>query len=229
MALLGQTKPEDILGMSQEEFKKRLESTVTKEDFAKQAEENQKTASSLDEIKAAIAALKPTPVAEPEVDPSGEVADLLNDPKTFIKNSTKDLQASQLQTQADLQEMRARQDPNLAPYFAKHGEELVQKASGMSLAQRAHPNFWSFHVRTVMGDKLIKGEVKGGAYPSLIGTSSFGPSSTESTNPADGMAPDMVEYFKKRNIPLESAAKIMKLQADGEPISIATVKGVANA
>ncbi len=78
MALLGQTKPEDILGMSQEEFKKRLDSAVTKEDFAKQAEENQKTASSLDEIKAAIAALKPTPVAEPEVDPSGEVAEDLH-------------------------------------------------------------------------------------------------------------------------------------------------------
>ena len=229
MALLGQaTKPEDILGMSQEEFKKRLDGGATKEDLASLAEENKKTASSLDEIKAALAALKPA-AAEPVLDPGDPTTDLLTDPTGFINKSTRGLQDAQLQTQADLQEMRARQNPEFSGIFAKYGKDLIERAAGMSIAQRANPNFWAWHIRTVVGDKLIKGEIKAENYPSLIGTSSVGPNVGDTSNPGDRFTQEQRDYFKSRGIPLDKAAAIQKLYDDGEQISMANVKKAANA
>src|SRR5262249_9613022 len=132
--------------------------------------------SGLAELKESLKALTTPPPPDPVADPTADeiTTSLLLDPKKFVSEETKGLQAAQIQTQAQLQEMRARQNPKFSGVFSKYGDELVAAAEKMPLAQRAQPGFWDWHTRTFIGDKMITGKIDQGSYPSLIGSSTIG-------------------------------------------------------
>lgn len=82
-------------------------------------------------------------------------------------------------------------------------------------------NFWSHVVKNFLGDKMVKGEIREGNFPSLMGASSVGVRSDgSSSDPNLGFTSDVADFYRQRNIPLEKAAKIQKLMAvNGEPIT----------
>jgi hypothetical protein len=225
----GQVDPEKILGMKPEDLKSRLDASASKDDLKAITEAQTALGGSLNEIKEALKALTtkpPDPVIEE--DPTDPTTAVLTDPRGFIRKETQDIQNANLDTRAQLEEMRARQNPRLAGAFQKYGDELIATAAKMNLAQRANPAFWEWHVRTILGDKVIKGEFKGD-YPSMVGASSFSPGEPDASDPNKGLDPDMAAYYKKRGIPLDQAAKIMKMMNDGEPVTHAALKGSGNA
>jgi hypothetical protein len=125
-----------------------------------------------------------------------------------------------LQAAADVQEMRARQaNPSI---FQKYGQQISESAGKFPLQQRAQSSFWDWHLRTYLGDKLMKGEIESGSYPSLMGGSSFAPSATgETADPNKGFDPQVAARLKERGIPLDKAAAINDLMSkNGEPIDI---------
>lgn len=219
--------PEKVLGMSQEDFKKKLDSAVTKDDLtALKTEMAEASKGSLDEIKAALAALKPPPVdPATEIDPTDPTVAVLNDPTGFVRKQMQPLADGQVQTQAQLQEMRARQNPRFAKIFNEFGDELVGMAAKMPVGSRAQDNFWEWHIRTFLGDKFVKGELKQTSYPSLIGSSTVAPGSSDPNDPAAGMDPQVAAWLKDRGVPLDKAARITKLMGqDGEPITLENYK-----
>ena len=230
MAVFQKTQPEDILGMSQDDFKKKLESSATKEDVdaIKSTVEG-----SLSEIRQALSNLT-TPKPEPVVEstPDDDVTGIITDPKGFIQKETAGLKASNLQTQADLQEMRARQNPMFANVFAQYGGELTQLAAKMPLESRAGQGFWEWHIRTFLGDKFVRGELKSQSYPSLIGSSSVlpNPDGGLPDDPNKGFTSEQAAFFKEHNVPLDSAAKIDRImRRDGNPLTLEAYKAAGNA
>jgi hypothetical protein len=230
MAVFGNNTvdPEKIIGMKPEELKSKLDSAVTKDDLKAVTEQVTQFNTGLTELRESLKALTtprdPDPVVEDPTDPTTAV---LTDPKGFIRNETRGLQEQQIQTQAQLQEMRARQNPKLAGVFSKYGDEMVAMAEKMPLAQRAQPGFWEWHARTFVGDKMITGKIDQGSYPSLIGSSTVSPNTDGSTaDPNKGFDPQVAEWFKNRHVPLDKASKIQQIMGrDGDPISLANYKG----
>jgi hypothetical protein len=221
-----QVDPEKILGMKPEDLKTKLESAASKEDVTNLGKQFETISSGLQELKNSLAALKPK---EPEaviVDEGDPTTNLLLDPKKFVKDETKVLQSQQIETQAQLQEMRARQNPALAGIFSKYGSEMVALAEKMPLAQRAQPGFWEWHARTFVGDKVVTGKLDRESYPSLIGSSTVGVRSDgDQGDPNMGFDAPVAEWLKGRNIPLAKAAKIHQIMGkDGDTISIANYK-----
>ena len=228
MALFqGPVDPEKLIGMKPEELKAKLDSSVTKDDLKAVSDQFGQMTSSLAELKQSLEALRtPPPAPEPELDPTDPTTAVLTDPKGFIRNETKGLQDAQIQTQAQLQEMRARQNPRLSGVFRQYGDELLASASKMPLQTRAQDGFWEWHTRTFIGDKVVTGKIDQGSYPSLIGSSTIGvePSGSEK-DPNSGFDPQVAQWFKDRNVPIEKAAKIRQImEKNGDTITLANYK-----
>lgn len=222
-------KSEDLLGMSKEELKTKLDSAVNKEDLdAVKNEINQSFTSAVDSLKAELAKINTKPPEPPPPDPDLDdpTTAVLTDPNGYIDRRTAPLHQNQLRMDAQMQEMRARQDPRYSRLFAKYGAELVAGAEKMPMSGRATPNFWDWHIRTFLGDKLVKGDLQGESYPSLIGTSSIGPEGGgDGEDPNGGLDPEVAAYLKNRGVPLDKASKINKLmKVDGEPITLQNYK-----
>ena len=229
MAVFGQQKvePKDILGMEQDEFKKKLDSAATKDDLTTLSQSVEGFKTGLDELKAALKALKPSEPAPIIEDPTDPTTRLLLDPQKEIREVTRPLAEDQMRTRAELQEMRARQNPKLAGAFSKYGDEIMQMAEKMPLSQRAQPGFWEWHVRTFIGDKALSGKIDRDSYPSLIGSSTVGASLEGRENdPNQGFEPVVADWLKGRNIPLPQARKIQNIMGrDGDPITLQNYKG----
>jgi hypothetical protein len=213
-------KAKDIIGMEADELKAKLDGAATKEDLKAITDANTATTGTLNEIKAALAALKP---AEPAtvVAPADTADDaavrMLSDPTGFVDSRLKDVSAQSLDTRAALEEMRAR--TKFSSAFNLYGEELMKSAATFKPEQRANANFWDWHIRTVLGDKVIRGEIRAGSFPNLLGPSSGAPGSAEDKDANQGFNPEMAAFFKTRGLPLEKAAKIRDLMVrDGETI-----------
>src|SRR6476660_803894 len=214
MAWPGQMKAEDILGMTTEDFKKKLDGSVSKEDFTKQTTELEGVKSQLGQVLEALKGIKTTPepkIEEPVV--TDPMVESLTDPEGFVNKKLKPVQDALAENQAQVMEMRARQNPQFAGVFAQYGDELVQLAAKAPAAQRANPSFWEWHIRTVLGDKFVKGELKTTSYPTLIGTSTTGVNANgdDPKDPNKGFKPEVANFLKDRNVPLDQAAKLQRL------------------
>ena len=232
MAWPGQMKAEDILGMTPEEFKTKLNSAPSKADLDATNTSVGEVKTQLAQVLEALKGIRTTPepkIEEPVV--TDPMVDILTDPDGTINKKLKPLQDAQAETQAQVMEMRARQNPQFAGVFSQYGDELVQLAAKAPAAQRANPSFWEWHIRAVLGDKYVKGELKTTSYPTLIGTSTSGVdvSGGDSKDPNKGFKPEVANFLKDRNVPLDAAAKLQRLMDDGEPITLANYKGSANA
>jgi hypothetical protein len=223
-----QLTAEDILGMKPEDLKAKLEGAATKEDLTNALKPVEQFNGTLAEIKATLAALTTPkePVIEKNDDDSDPAVRMLSDPNKFVADATKDLKNASLDTKAQLNEMRARQNPSLAPAFREYGKEIMAMAEKISLEQRAHPGFWEWHIRTVIGDKMIKGELRQG-YPSLLGTGG-GPrgESGDADDPNFGFDPDMAQFFKSRGKNLKDMAFLRdRMTKDGDTLTESAWKG----
>jgi hypothetical protein len=230
----GQLSAKEILGMEPDELKNKLESAATKEDVTATKTKLEGIEGTLAALQASLAKLTAPPPETPDpnikLDADDPTTQMLTDPAGYVNRQTAGTQAIALQARADVLEMRARSEYPGA--FAQYGEALMSSAKNFNIASRAQEGFWASHIRMVMGDKLVKGELVSGSYPSLMGASSFAPSNGgDSSDPNKGFNPDMAKFFKERNVPLEQAAKLKKLMVDnGEPISMENYKGqVGNA
>lgn len=217
------TKPtaEELIGMKAEDLKAKLDSAATKEDLNTISEAQKQNATTLAEIQESLKALTPQPKLDspPPDDPNDDTIKVLADPRKFIADHTKDLNDMTVKTRVDLMEMRARNV--YGPVFEEHGKELLESvAKNFTLEQRARDNFWDYAIRTFIGDKAIRGEIKSG-FPSLLGPSSVAPrSSDNSDRPEDAFSPEMSSWLKDRKVPLDKALKIRNLmERDGEPIT----------
>lgn len=217
--------PEKIIGMKPEELKAKLDSAVTKDDLKAVGDQVSAFTSGLNELKESLRALTPKPVEVIE-DPNDATTQVLLDPKKFINDQTRGLQEQQIQTRAELQEMRARQNPKLSGIFSKYGDEMVASAAKMPLSTRAQDGFWEWHARTFVGDKMISGKIDRDSYPSLIGSSTVGVSTGDGDkDPNLGFDAPVADWLKGRNIPLAQASKINQIMGkNGDPISIANYK-----
>jgi hypothetical protein len=214
---------EELLGMKPEDLKSKLDSAASKDDVKAAVDAaNAETKSQLEQIQNSLKALT-TPRTEPpaKTEPDDPTVSILTDPTKFVSDATKDVREASLRTQAQIQEMRARQDSRFSNLFAKYGKELTEAASRFSIAQQAQDNFWEFHVRAFLGDKMVKGELREGNFPSLIGTSSVGPRTDgSSSDPDHGLNPEVAAFLRGRGVPSDKAARIQQLMhVDGEPIT----------
>lgn len=228
MAWNKQLTAEEILGMKPEDFKTKLEGAVSKDDLTTALKPVEEMRGTLETIKASLAALttpKEPPAADPDADADPAVK-MLSDPKKFVADETKGIKDSQLRTEVSLNEMRARQNPSLAPAFREYGKEIMAMAEKISLEQRAHPGFWEWHIRTVIGDKMIKGELKQG-YPSLLGTGG-GPrgENGDADDPNFGFDSEMAQFFKNRGKNLKDMAFLRdRMAKDGDTLNETAWKG----
>jgi hypothetical protein len=216
---LGFAKSEDV-----EALKTRLETTASKDDVKAAVDAaNAETKSQLEQIQNSLKALT-TPKVEPPAnkEPDDPTVSILTDPAKFVSDATKDVRDGNTRVQMQVQEMRARQDPRFSNLFAKYGKELTEAAARFTPAQQAQDNFWEFHIRAFLGDKFVKGEIREGNFPSLMGTSSVGPRGTDGSNsdPDHGLNPEVAAFLRSRNVPSDKAARIQQLMhVDGEPIT----------
>ena len=225
-------KAEDLLGMSKEDLKTKLDSAATKDDLKAIADAQGKTDGTLAAIQESLKAL--TTPKPPEKPPEGNDDDptvrVLTDPDKYIADRTKDIRDTSLKTQAQIQEMRARQDPNFSGVFAKYGKELTEAAARFPISSQAQDNFWAYHIRAFLGDKVVKGELRNENFPSLLGESSVGPRRDGTPDPDHGLNPEVAAFLRARNVPSDKAARINQLMhVDGEPISHANYFGKAKA
>src|SRR5208282_3197326 len=222
--IFGQTvDAEKIIGMKPEELKAKLDSAVTKDDLKLVGDQVASFTSGLNELKESLKALTTPPPVDVVEDPTDPTTQVLLDPKKFVNDQTKGLQEQQLQTQAQLQEMRARQNPALAGVFQKYGTEMVALAEKMSVAQRAQPGFWEWHARTFVGDKVVTGKLDRESYPSLIGSSTVSPNlDGKIDDPNKGFEAPVADWLRDRHVPLEKAARIHEIMGkNGDPITLA--------
>jgi hypothetical protein len=228
MAWQKQMTAEEILGMKPEDLRNKLDSSATKDDLTAISTKQGEIETSLSAIQASLAALTKKPeVPDPTIqsDLDDPTTAMLTDPTGFVNRATKDISAQAAEARADILEMRARSAYPAA--FSKYNDELVSSANKYSVEQRANKSFWDFHIRTFMGDKYIKGEEKG-SYPSMIGSSSFGPGQDDSSDPNKGLDPQVAAFLKERGVPLDKAAIIKQQQSAGEPVDINTYKKAVN-
>ena len=117
-------------------------------------------------------------------------------------------------------------------FAAKHFTDKFYRRLSNTFGHIAHYNrggFWDTFIRTFLGDQVVKGELKS-QYPSLIGSGSVGPNPSGSTpDPSGNFSSEVAGYLKDRHIPMESAQRIQRLFDSGEPLTLANVKGHANA
>jgi hypothetical protein len=225
----GRMSAEQILGMSTEDFKKKMDGSASKDDVTGLQGKIEEQASTLTALKDMLTKLTtPPPAADPntQADLDDPTTQLLADAPGFINRQTQGIQATALAAKADVQEMRARQ--KYAGAFAKYGEELMRTAAAFPVNSRAMDGFWDQHIAMFTGQKYLKGEMEGGNYPSLLGNSTIsaqGSMGGDVTDPNRGFTPDQVAYFKDRGIKIAQAAAYRDLMIrDGEPIDIQKYK-----
>lgn len=227
MAWNNKATAEEVIGMTADDLKGKLDSAASKTDIETlKTEIAQSFSSSLNQLRDELKATQSAPITNVQ-EPADPTTQVLVDPRGFVADETKDLRKSNMETQAMVMEMRARQG-SLANVFSQYGDNLISNAYKFPVEQRAHPMFWENYIRTFLGDQVVRGEIKS-QYPSLIGNSSIGPNpSGSSADPAGNFSSDIAGYLKDRNIPLDKAARLQKLFTDGEPITIANTR-VGNA
>lgn len=216
---------EEILGMSAEELKTKLGGAASKEDLTAALKPFEAQASSIEEIKKSLAALttsRETP--PPVVDDTDPAVSMLSNPKGFVADETKGLRQSQLETQAALSEIQARQNPEFAGIFRQYGTEIDGLVAKVPLATRATPNFWQSCMRQFIGDKFVRGEIRQNNFPSLLGSSSVVRGADgNADDPNFGFSQDMIDFFKgrgKNQKQIKDLAFIRdRMQRDGETIS----------
>ncbi len=223
-----QLTAKEILGMEPTELQTKLDGAASKDDVSKLNTAVEAQKDTLAAIQASLAKLTTPPdVPDPQaaLDQNDPTTQVLTDPAGFVNRQTAPIQQAALQAQANINEMRARQaNPGV---FQKYGDALMEALKRFPLAAQAQTGFWDSHIRMVLGDKFIKGEIEEGSYPSLIGGSSFGPNPTgETKDPNMGINPEIAAWLKDRNVPIESAARLMQMQQDGSEINLANYKGV---
>lgn len=225
-----QMTADEILGMSKEDLRSKLDSSATKDDLTAISTKQEEFGTSLAAIQASLARLTSPPAPDPDPNINADLNDpttqMLTDPTGFVNRATQNISAQAASARADILEMRARQTYPAA--FNKYNDELTTGANKFSLEQRANPSFWDFHIRTFMGDKYIKGETQG-SYPSLVGSSSFAPNAQgHSDDPNKGFDPQVAAFLKERGVPIDKAAILKQAFDNGEPVSIDTYKKAAN-
>jgi hypothetical protein len=221
-----QMSAEEILGMKPEDLRSKLDSSATKDDLTGVNTKLGEFETSLSSIQTMLSKLtsKPeTPDPTLEADLNDPTTQMLTDPSGYVSRQTQGIANTAAAARADINEMRAR---NKYPgAFAKYGDELVTTAKNFSLAQRAGENFWDFHIETITGRKVLKGEIESGSYPSLMGSSSFAPNSSGNENdPNKGLDPQIAAFLKDRGVPLDKAAMVKQAQDNGEPVDINTYR-----
>ena len=218
---------EELIGMKPEDLKTRLDSAASKDDITTLKTEIENSfSSSLNTLRDELKAMQSQPITTAE--PNDPTTQVLVDPTAFVADQTKDLRKMSMETQAQVMEMRARQG-TYANVFQQYGDDLVKKAYSFPVEQRAMGGFWDTFIRTFLGDQVVKGELKS-QYPSLIGSGSVGPNPSGSTpDPSGNFSSEVAGYLKDRHIPMESAQRIQRLFDSGEPLTLANVKGHANA
>jgi hypothetical protein len=216
--------PEELIGMKPEELKSKLDGAASKEDVKAATDSVAEVKGTLAQIQESLKALTTPKLPEKVADATGDddpTVRVLTDPAKFLADGTKDLRDGQAKVQAQVQEMRARQDPNLSAMFAKYGKELTEAAAKFPLAMQAQDNFWEWHTSTFLGVKVKKGEIRGDNFPALLGLSSVGPRADGSSGDQSfGFTPDMAFFLKERGVPLDRAARIRQLMhVDGEHLT----------
>ena len=229
MAWPNKATAEEVIGMSADDLKKQLESAASKADVTAVGEQVKQFSDSINELRDSLRTLASKPITEAVTDPPDPTTQVLVDPAGFVRQETADVRKMQLETQAQVMEMRARQGP-LANVFTQYGDDMLKRAYAFPVEHRAQGNFWDTFVRTFLGDKLVAGDIKS-QYPSLIGNSTVGVNPTgDRRDPGSDFSPAVKDYLNERHIPLDKAAKIQKLFDMGEPLTIANYKGdVGNA
>jgi hypothetical protein len=196
------------------ELETKLSSSVPKEEFESLKAKNEELSNTLAGLQTQLTKLNRFTEPEPATD--DPTTDMITDPRGFISRETANDRGMMYQTRADLQEMRARQKH--AAVFKAYEKDLMAMTVGFSVQDRSNPNFWDIHVERVLGNKMLKGEIKVGSYPSLMGAGAG--SSSENTESNLGLEAFEVEYAHKRGIPLEKAAKMKSIIKSGEKISL---------
>jgi len=217
--------------MKPEDLKSKLDSAATKEDFnAVQAAVDKQNAS-LETIKNSLAALT-APKIETPVTPSADedAVRLLANPSEFLRDANRDVRMSQDEIKAQMAELQARQNPELAGFFRQYPKEAADLAAKAPVNLRAQANFWVSAVNQILGDKVRRGEIREGKFPSLLGASSVGvraDGTTEDTN--FGFSDEMASFFKERGKSLKDMAFIRdrmdRRTGAGETIDLASWKG----
>lgn len=225
MAWNNAPKAKDIIGMEADELKQKLDGAATKDDLKAITDAQSATSGTLAAIQASLAKLTtPAPVVPEPINNDDDAVRVLTDPRGLISDATKDVRSQAMETQAQLAEMRARNTYSAA--FSQYGEDLMKTAMKYPAEQRAKPNFWDFHIRTVLGDKVVSGDIRAGNFPNLLGPSSGAPGAAAEKDANEGFAPEMASFFKNRGVPLDKARKIYDLTVrDGEPINHANYFG----
>jgi hypothetical protein len=222
----------EILGMEPEELKGKLDSAASKDDVKAATDAVDGMKSTLAQLQLSIAALTspPPPPPDPSIqaDQNDPTTQILTDPGGFVSRATAPTQNLALETAAGLYEMRAH---NANPaIFQKYGQQIMDSIKNFKLADRANPGFWDWHLRTYLGDKLMKGEIEASSYPSLMGGSSFAPNSGDPVDPNKGFDPEVAAYLTERKVPLEKAAAIQQIMVkNGDPIDIERYKKATHA
>lgn len=230
MGVFSKDNPEELIGMKPEELKAKLESAASKEDLKALQTQNETLSGSLNEIKEALAKLTAPPPVVEEPDTTDPRDAMLLDPQGFVSKQTQPLAKQQAETQASLNELRARQNPEYANIFSQYGNEISTLANKFTPEQRAQPGFYDWHIKTFLGHKMITREIKPDAYPSLLGSSSVGPNDGDlDRDPNKGFDAEVAGFLKNRGVDLDKASRIHKLMnKDGEPITLQNYKA-ANA
>ena len=193
----------------------KFASAVPKEELDAIKSQNEELKQSIGGLQTQLARLNRFAPRE-ETDPVDPQMDMISDPAGFVQRQTMNDRIMSFQTRADLNEIKARQ--KYPQIFKENEQDLIDSAQKMNLETRAGQNFWDMHIERIMGGKLLKGEIKVGSYPSLMGAGSN--TAVESGEAELGLENFEVEYAKKRGIPLEQASKIKKLVKSGEKISL---------
>lgn len=209
---------EKEFGIGRDELKRRLESSVSKEDYDALKAETDGTKSTLSELQERLNSLTNPQRQDDPVDPTTE---MITDPAGFIGKVTNPTLQLAMQAQADLQEMKARQ--KYSEIFAESEDEIMESLKGFNLQTRSQPNFWEIHMSRFIGGKALKGELRAGSYPSLMGAGSASGSSSGG-DPNLGLSADEIEYAAKRGIKKEKYAMAKKLVASGEKITLESAK-----
>jgi hypothetical protein len=216
----GQTvNAEEILGMKPEDLKTKLEKAATKEDIGAAIEAGiTPFKTQFEELKAQIMSLsQPKPIESEPIDPNLEA---LTDPQKFLNDRLTPLAQANLETQAQLNEMRARNNPRFSEVFRQFGDELTRSALEKFTPQvRASQNFWDMHVKNILGDKILSGALKPTSFPSLLGSSSGAGGSMGEGNTEREYAevdPEVAQHLKERGIKSERVKYISGLMKNGK-------------
>ena len=134
MAWPNKPTAEELIGMSGDELKTKLESAATKDDINNiKTGLEQSFSTSLNELRESLKQMS-TPLTQ--ADPQDPTTRVLVDPTQFVADETKDIRKMSIETQAQVMKMRARQG-QFSNVFSQYGDDLIKKAYSFPVEQRA--------------------------------------------------------------------------------------------